>query len=244
MTIALLAFLLLALFLLIYLTLRIRGGKSQQLRSLPGLEGLPALVERAAEAGKPIHVSVGIAGVGGVATSETWTGLTILGQVADEAAACDVPLIITVADPTVLALAQDLLQRAYARHGHTEGYDPTQVRFVAPEPTAYAMGVMGLLSREPLAGSVMIGSFGDEFLLMGETGRRRGVYQLVGSSAPQTLPFVYATADEALVGEEMFAGGAYTSRLPSQVASLLTEDWLRWVLVAGIILTAIWKLLA
>ena len=244
MSLVLLAFLLLAQFLLLSFALRIRSGTSIQLQSLPGMEGLPALVERAAEAGQPLHVSVGVAGIGGTATSETWAGLTVLGQLADEAAACDVPLIITVADPTVLPLAQDRLQRAYARQGHPEGYDPTQVHFVAPEPMAYAMGVMGLLSRQPLAGSVMVGLFGDEYLQMGETGQKRGIYPVVGSSTPRTRPFVYATSDEALLGEEMFAGGAYTSRLPSQVASLLAEDWLRWVLVAGIILAAIWKLLA
>jgi hypothetical protein len=240
----LVGFLVLILLLLTVLTLRIRAGKPVELRSLPGLEGLPGLVARAAETGRPLHVSVGVAGVGGAATAETWAGLTVLGQLADEAAACDVPLIVTVADATVLPIAEDILQRAHARHDNLEGYDPTQVRFVAPDPMAYAMGTMGLLAREPMAGNVMIGSFGDEYLLMGETGARRGVYQVVGTADPRTLPFVYASADETLVGEEMFAGGAYTSRLPIQVASLLAEDWIRWVVVAAILIAAIWKVVA
>jgi hypothetical protein len=117
------------------------------------------------------------------------------------------------------------------------------VRFIAPDPTAYAAGVMGLLEREALTSNVMIGSFGDEYLLMGETGARLEVRQIVGAADPRTLPFVEATADEILVGEEMFAGGAYTSRLPIQIASLLAEDWARWVVVGAILISALAKIL-
>jgi hypothetical protein len=57
------------------------------------------------------------------------------------------------------------------------------------------------------------------------------------------LPLVYASADETLVGEEMFAGGAYTGRLPIQIGSLLAEDWARWAVTVIIILAAVFKLL-
>lgn len=228
---------------LFFLASRVRAGKAGKLRSLPALEELPSSVGRSAETGQPIHVSVGLAGVGGIATAETWAGLTLLGQLANEAAACDTPLIVTVADPTVLPIAQDILQRAYIRHGNPEGYEPTQVRLIAPNPMAYAAGVMGLLEREPLTANVMLGSFGEEYLLMGETAARKGVHQVVGSANPQALPLIYASADETLVGEEMFASGAYTARLPIQIASLLTQDWARWVVIVFIVLLAIAKIL-
>jgi hypothetical protein len=94
-----------------------------------------------------------------------------------------------------------------------------------------------------LTANVMVGSFGDEYLLMGEAGARQGVHQIVGAADPSTLPFVYASADEALLGEEMFAGGAYTRRLPIQIGSLLTEDWARWAIAAAILVLAILKIL-
>lgn len=238
-----LGLLLLSLPALFFLSSRVRAGKAGELRSLPGLEQLSAAVGRSAETGQPLHVSVGVAGVGGPVTAETWAGLTMLGHLADEAAACDTPLIVTVADPTVLPVAQDILRRAYTRYGNPEGYDPTYVRLIAPNPMAYAAGVAGLLEREPLTASIMVGSFGDEYLLMGETGARLGVHQVVGAADPQTLPFVYASADETLVGEEMFAGGAYTTRLPIQIGSLLTEDLARWLVVLAIFLIAVLKIL-
>jgi hypothetical protein len=239
-----LALLLLILPILFYLTSRVKAGKTGKLRPLAGMEELPRSVGRSAETGQSLHVSVGVAGVGGAATAETWAGLTILGELADEAAACDTSLVVTVADPTVLPIAQDILRRAYVRHGNPEGYDATEVRFIAPEPIAYAAGVMGSLEREAFVSSVMVGSFGDEYLLMGETGARVGVRQIAGTSDPRTLPFVYASADETLVGEEIFAGGAYTSRLPIQIGSLLTEDWARWAVVAAMILVAVFRILS
>jgi hypothetical protein len=234
-----LALLLLLLPALFFLASRVRAEKTGDLRSVPGLEELPGLVGRSAETGQPIHVSVGVAGVGGLATAETWAGLTVLNELANEAAACDTPLIVTVADPTVLPLAQDLLWRAYQRNVNPEGYQSTQVHFVAPEPLAYAATVAGILQRESLTANVMVGAFGDEYLLMGEAGAQHQVHQIAGTSAPGTLPFVYATSDETLIGEEIFAGGAYTTKSPVQVASLLTEDWARWAVIAGIVVLTV-----
>ncbi|MGD8625842.1 MAG: hypothetical protein PVJ34_14995, partial [Anaerolineae bacterium] len=167
-----LVLLLLLLPVLFFLASRVRAGKAGVLRSIPGLEELPGLVGRSAETGQPLHVSLGVAGVGGLATAETWAGLTVLKELANEAAACDTPLIVTVADPTILPFAQDLLWRAYQRNVNPEGYQPTQVRFVASQPLAYAAGVAGILERESLTANVMVGAFGDEYLLMGETGAR------------------------------------------------------------------------
>jgi len=238
-----LVLLLLLLPVLFFLGARVRAGKAGELRPLPAVEELAGAVGRSAETGQPIHVSVGVAGVGGPQTAETWAGLTLLSELADRAAACDAPLVVTVADPTVLPLAQEALRRAYLRNGKLEGYDPSQVRFVAPNPIAYSAGVAGLLLSEPLTANVMVGTFGDEVVLIGEVGAREGVQQVIGTANPQALPLVVATADRALIGEEIFAGGAYTARQPIQVASLLAQDWARWAIAVAILLVAAAKML-
>ena len=238
-----LVLLLLILPILFYLTSRVRASKAGELRSIPAMDGLPELVGRSAETGRPLHVSVGVAGVGGSLTSDTWAGLALLSQLADEAATCDTPLIVTVSDATVLPIAQDIVRRAFIRNGNPEGYDPTQVQLIAPNSMAYASGVAGILEREPLTANVMVGQFGDEYLLMGETGARQGVRQIVGTADPATLPFVHASADEALIGEEIYAGSAYTAQRPIQIGSLVAEDWLRWLVVAGILVATVLKIL-
>jgi hypothetical protein len=219
--------LLLALLPLLFLsTFRVKAGRSGDLRPLPGVEELPGLLGRSLEFGQPVHLS------------------TVLARFADEAAASGVPLIVTVGDATALPIAQDMVRRAYARHGNLDDYEPTQMRLVAPDPTAYAAGVMGMLGRDPLTANVMVGSFGDEYLLMGEVGARQDYRQTVGAAQPATLPFALATADDPWLGEEMFAGGSDLNRLPMQLGSLVAEDWTRWLVVVGIVIAAAWQLLA
>lgn len=229
--------------LLFYLGARVRAGRHAQLRTLPGVDGLPREVGRSAETAQPLHVSVGVDGVGGASTALTWAGLSLLSHLAGKAAACATPLVVTVADPTVLPIAQNMLRRAYRRSGNPEAYKATDVRFIAPVPLAYAAGVATLLDNDRLSANVMVGSFGLEYLLIGEAGADRRLRQIVGAADPQVLPFVYATADEPMIGEEMFAAAAYTGRGRAQIASLLTEDVLRWLVVAGILAVALYKIL-
>lgn len=228
---------------LFFLAFRVQAGKAGQLRPLPGVEELAGEAGRSAETGQALHVGVGVAGIGGAQTAETWAGLALVSDLADRVATSDTPLIVTVADPTALPLAQEIVRRAYVRNGNPEAYDPARVRFVAPSPLAYAAGVTGLLLREPLAANVMVGTYGDEVLLMGEIAAREGLRQVAGTANPQALPFIVATADRALIGEEIFAGGAYTARQPIQIASLLAQDWARWLIAAAIVVVAAAKML-
>ncbi len=233
----------------------VKRGARFSLRPIAAYSALKGLLARAAETGQPIHLSLGVAGIGDQATADTTAGLNILEYLAERAAISASPPIVTIANPTALPVAQDLLRRAYRHQGYPEEYDPARVRFVAPaDPTlqssalpapsiyantphdafAYAAGTMQLLSKQKLIANVMVGQFGDEFLLLGETGARQDLTQIGGTSAVSALPFVYATMSHPLIGEEIYAGGAYLSDKPAHLSSLLAQDILRWVLVAGV----------
>jgi hypothetical protein len=95
---------------------------------------------------------------------------------------------------------------------------------------------MDILAHEKLIANVMVGAFGDEYLLIGETGAQRGLEQVVGASRPEVLPFVYATAAQPLIGEEMYAAGAYLSNKPAHLGSLLAQDSVRLILTIILIL--------
>ena len=217
---------------------RVKAGRSISLRSIPAFAALRELMDRAVESGRSLHVSLGVKGIVGKDTATTLAGLTVLEHLADQGAMGDAPPTVTVADPTLLPLAQDVLRRAYKRRGRAERYDPGRVHLIAPEPTAYAAGVMGVLEHEKLAGNVMVGAFGDEYLLMGETAAKKGLSQTAGAADPQTLPFIFTTADETLVGEEIYAASACLNSLPEHIGSLLAQDWMR-VLIALIILIGV-----
>ncbi len=231
-------------------------GAAITLRPIPSYDRLKQILAQAAEAGQPVHLSLGIAGIGDQATADTSAGLAILEYLAERAAVSATPPIVTLAHPTALPIAQDILRRAYRRLGYPEEYDPARARFIAPDPNlntgastspllfasvqndafAYAAGVMHLLNKVKLIANVMIGRFGDEFLLMGETGAQHNLNQIGGTSTRSALPFVYASVANPLIGEEIYAGGAYLSNKPSHLSSLLAQDIARWLLVAGIVI--------
>lgn len=89
----------------------------------------------------------------------------------------------------------------------------------------------------------MVGSFGDEYLLMGETAARQGMAHIGGTSNPNTLPFIYASAQETLLGEEIYAAGAYLQKRPAHLGSLAAQDLMRWLvalfMLAGIVIASV-----
>jgi Domain of unknown function (DUF6754) len=226
------------------------------LRPIPAYDALKDLLARAAEAGETVHISIGTGGIGQAATADTTAGLYALEYLADRAAVSGTAPVVTVSDPTALPIAQDQLRRAYRRQGYPQEYDPRQVRLVAPSlnnnSVAYSAGVMDLLSHERVMANVMIGAFddyqtaislGDEFLLMGETGARKDLFQVAGTSNPRALPFFYATISHPLLGEEIYAAGAYLGARRGHIASLLAQDTVRAMLVGGVVLAALARLL-
>ena len=234
----------------------VKRGAQLTLRPIDAYSALKGLLARGVESGRPVHLSLGIAGIGDQATADTTAGLNVLEYLADRAAISASPPIVSVANATALPVAQDLLRRAYHRQGYPEEYDPVRVRFLSPsDPTlaspavpgpavyansphdafAYAAGVMRMLTQQKLIANVMVGQFGDEFLLLGETGAQRKLDQIGGTSTLSALPFVYATVSHPLIGEEIYAGGAYLLDKPAHLSSLMAQDILRWVLVVGVL---------
>ncbi len=223
----------------------VKRGAAFALRPISGYTVLKGLLGRSAEAGQPVHLSLGISGIGDQFTADTMAALNVLDYLAERGAISASPPIVTCAHPTALPVAQDLMRRAYRRQGYPEEFDPTRVRMIAPDPHlylggqneafAYAAGTMHILDHQKLVANVMVGNFGSEFLLLGETGARNNLSQVGGTSATQVLPFVYATTNHPLIGEEIYAGGAYLSDKPSHRSSLFAQDVMRWLLVVGLV---------
>lgn len=229
---------------LIYLfAARARAGKSYALRRIEGFEAIQRAVGQAAELGKPLHVSLGIGGIGSATTLETFAGLNVLEYLAQQAALCNTPLLVNIADPTSMPAAQAALARAYAQAGYPEEYNPNKVRFIARDPVAYAAGVMSTLEQEKLAANIMVGHFGDEFLLMGETGNQKNISQVGGTTSPRVLPAVYVSMEHTLIGEEIFAAGAYLLNNPNHIGALVAQDVMRVAIVFTVIVGIILKTL-
>ena len=83
------------------------------------------------------------------------------------------------------------------------------------------------------------GSLAEETLFIGERGHTAGVNQVIGAATTRALPYAVMTADATIIGEEIYAAGAYLGGQPPQKASLLAQDWLRLAIVAAIVVGVI-----
>ena len=225
-----LAFLLLFTGLFVFFTAQIRRGRQPALRQIRAYDTIKELMGRAVESGRRLHVSLGVGGVADQTTADTLAGLSLLRFLSEQGAETGVAPIVSMADPAAMLLAQNVVRTAHADSPAGVGEAVRQVRWIAPQPAAYAAGVMNILDSSEVDGTVMVGYFGDEYLLMGETAARHGMPHVGGTSNPNTLPFIYASAQQTLLGEEIYAAGAYLKNIPAHLASLVAQDAMRWLL--------------
>lgn len=230
-----LVFLLAFVGLLLFFTGRIRVGHGPSLRRIHAFEALKGFTGRAVEAGRALHLSLGIGSVADETTADSLAGLSMLNYLAKQSTVTGVHPTISMADPTVMLFAQNALRAAHGDdiQGAEAAY--RNIRWIAPQPAAYAAGVMSLLSLDDVEANVMVGTFGDEYLLMGETAARQKISHIGGTSDPNTLPFIYASAQKTLLGEEIYAAGAYLQKLPAHIGSLLAQDTMRWIIALVIL---------
>ena len=239
---AALGMLLLFLPLFIFFTMRAKSGKRFPLREIPAFARIKRLVSQATESGQPIHVGLGSGRIGSDSTAETAMGLTVFEYVARHAAACNQAVLGTTAEPTILAGAQGILRAAREEAGFPESYTATDLAFYGPDALAYAAGAMGALQREPHLANVLVGRFGSEGLWLAEATGGQVTAQVGGTSGAEGAALMWASLDEAIIGEEVYAAGAYLHR-PSHLGSLATQDVMRIVtilaILVGVVMTSL-----
>jgi len=195
------------------------------------------------EAGKRLHISLGRGNINDLQGGSAFIGLTILDRCARAASNSDRPPVTTSGDGVITILSQDTLRGTYRSLAAEERYDPTNARMTGLTPMGYAAGAMPAIHDEQISTNIFAGHFGTEIALLTEAGERSRSLTVAGSDSIPTQAVIYATCDEPLLGEELFAAGAYLGAGRVHSASLRMQDILRWVLVVAIVIGAILKLL-
>jgi len=207
-----------------YGTATVRKGKTPYLRPIAGLNAIEEAVGRATEMGKPVHYTPGLAAVDSENAPETLAALDILGYVATLCANLDCELIVTNINPVTHSISTEIVRQAFRAAGAEDRFKPDTVRFLSSAQFAYASQAMGIMHREHIAANMMIGRFGSEALHLAEAASQIGAIQVAGTTNMYQLCFFVATCDYTLLGDEMFAGGAYVSREPHRIGSIIGQD--------------------
>ena len=123
--------------------------------------------------------------------------------------------------------------------GRPDLYNDRIVHYVTYDQFAYTASVSGIMVREKPAANFLIGSFFAESLLLAETGQSTGAIQIAGTAEISQLPFFVCACDYTLIGEELYAAGAYLSRQPAMLGSIKGQDWTKAAVGGAIILGVI-----
>ena len=236
------AILLLAFALIILFTLFSKGSKGRALRPIPAFEELQKKIELSVEDGTRLQVSLGSGGLLGPQSVSYLTGLVLLREVARVAADSDQPPVATNGEGLQNILAHDVLRKTYRELGLADEYHHRLARVSGLTPASYGAGTMPLILDNFAASSALVGSFGEEAGLITAATQRRAAFSTGGTEGLPGQAILFASTDQALIGEELFATGAYLDVGRAHEASLRAQDILRWLLIlviSGMALTSL-----
>jgi hypothetical protein len=236
-----LIFVLVFLGLMITSAVLLRQREGLILREISAFTRLQRAIGLAVEAGSRLHISLGRGQLISTQSAIGYVGLSILDRIARSTSISDRPPVATSGEGTLGILSQDT-QRGAAKTLGVE-FDPMRGRITGLSPYSYSAGTLSLIEEEDVGANMLIGSFGSEVGLITEAAERSESMTLGGTDNLSGQAVLFASAQEPLIGEETYAGGAYLGVGPMHIASLYAQDILRWVLIGLIVIGAILKLL-
>ena len=211
-------------------------------RRIDAFERLNRAVGLAVENGTRLHVTLGRGNLFTSRGASALAGLAMLRRLAERTSMSDRPPIATSGDASLSILSQDTLQAGYRAAGAEDQYRVSTGRLAGLTPFSYAAGTIPVTRDEMVSANVVIGDFGSESALLVEVADREDVNLIAASDNLSAQSILYASAQDPLIGEELFASGAYVGAGISHEASLQVQDVLRWLVIAAIVGGAILKL--
>ncbi|HJR80815.1 MAG TPA: DUF6754 domain-containing protein [Anaerolineales bacterium] len=220
--------------LLVALTLW-RRRSSARLRPIDAYARLNRAVGLAVEQGTRLHISLGHGSLSTTRGGSALAGLAMLRRLAERTSASDRPPIVTSGDASLAILSQDTLQSGYRAAGAEEQYRFSTGRLAGLTPFSYAAGTMPMEHDENVTANVVLGNLGAESALIAEASDRENADLISASDDLSAQTVFYISAQEPLIGEELFAAGAYIGAGASHEASLHVQDILRWLVILAIL---------
>ncbi|MBU2573119.1 MAG: hypothetical protein KKH28_03465 [Elusimicrobia bacterium] len=210
------------------------------IRRIAGLDAIDEAIGRATEMGKPIYYVPGIGSMSGISTIAS---AFILGEVSKKVAQYDSQIKVPHFDPIVMTVCKEIVKQSYLEAGRPDSFREDINFFVSQDQFSYAASVDGMISREKPAAIFFMGYFMAESLLLAEVGATSGAIQIAGTDVESQLPFFFTACDYTLIGEELYAAGAYLSKEPMLLSALKVQDFGKLLVMVsvffGIILVAV-----
>lgn len=214
-----------------------------ELRPIPGFNEGAKAVRQVVESGSEFHISLGSAGLFEQAGAAAVAGIDVVQMVAPGTWISDNQMVISSGNGETAILARDSLQQAYNTAEITEPAQELQVQIGGMTPFSYAAGILPLTKARPGSTHVLAGNFGLEAAFISDSIERNEGRLLAGSDSAYAQAIFSVMAEQAFLGEELYAGGAYLNSEPWRIASLRAQDIMRLVLGALILAGLIFRLI-
>lgn len=229
--------------LFLFLFPRFRRAGPARLRAIPGLARLYRAFGLSVEDGTRLLVGLGGQSLLTRNAGAALAGLSLLREVSQKASVSDQPPVAVAGESALAFLAQDTLHAGYRAVGAGEFYQPVTGRLAGMTAFSAAAATIPMLGDENVSVAALVGNFGVEAGLLAEAAERSHVLLIGATNDPAGQSVLYATAPEALIGEELFAAPVYLASSPGSAANLILQDILRWLIVLGLLLGLALKIL-
>jgi hypothetical protein len=167
----------------------------------------------------------------------------MLRRLSEQTSISDNPPIVTSGDASLAILSQDTLQSGFRAAGAEDQYRVTSGRLTGLTPFAFAAGTIPIMRDENISANVVIGDLGAEAALLADAAEGKDTDLIAASDNLSAQSVLYVYSQEPLIGEELFAAGAYLGAGASHEASLQVQDVLRWLVILVILGGAVLKFL-
>jgi len=217
--------------------------KPPTFRDIPAYTLLDKEIGLAIEDGSRVHSSLGRSSLLEHGSAASFAALGLLRRISELTSVSDQLPIATSGDAALAVLTQDVFQSAYQTSGAGEQYHPSTGRVTGLTPFSYAAGSLPAMRDENVSVNILLGSFGVEAGLLTDTAERENSFILAAADGLPAQAILYASLQDPLIGEELYAAGAYVQAGQPHTASLQVQDILRWVFVVLIMGGAVLRLI-
>jgi hypothetical protein len=218
-----------------------RRRSPASLRPIDAYEQLNHSVGLAVEMGTRLHISLGRGNLLTSRGGSALAGLAMLRRLSERTSVSDRPPVVTSGDASLAILSRDTLQSGYRAAGAEDQYRFSTGRLTGLTPFSYAAGALSTIHDESVSANIVLGDLGIEAGLLAEAADRENTSLIAASDDLAAQSIFFAASEEPLIGEELFAAGAYVGAGASHEASLHVQDILRWLIILGILIGSLLK---
>jgi hypothetical protein len=221
--------------LMIFFSIINKGRKSSLKRPIAAYQQIDQEINVSVEDGSQLHISLGRGGISGPDSAAGLAGLSILKQVIEKSSMCDDPPIVSTGNAVLSILAQETIRESSKAINLADQRKNPSGELIGVTPFSYAAGSLTTIRDDKVSANVHTGWFGNEIIWLTTAGERQSSPTIAGTAQLPAQAVIYASATDPLIGEELYAGGAYLGAGKIHEASITAQDVLRWIIIVIIL---------